>query len=332
MHQLEHVLQKIEQGSHFLVTSHARPDGDAVGSALALAQVLRKMGKTADVILADGVPVIYHPLPGAETIIHSSVIPSAKAAGHYDAAIILECDSVQRSRVEGLNGHFLINIDHHPSAKAFADINWFDHKACAVAEMIFRLAIAARVRVTPDIATCLYTAVLTDTGSFAYSPTNAHTFELARCLVEHGADPAHIAQNVYFANPISKMRLLGVALGGLRQEGAVTWMSVTRQDMLNCNALDEDTEGLVNYALSIAGVEVACFFREVAHDRVRVSIRSKGAVNVAEIAEEFGGGGHECASGFSTLGPIAAATDRVLSELRSRMLRSSSQKSSSHPS
>jgi phosphoesterase RecJ-like protein len=144
--------------------------------------------------------------------------------------------------------------------------------------------------VTPEIATCLYTAVLTDTGAFSYSPTNAHTFELARCLVEHGADPAHIAQNVYFTNPISKMRLLGVALGGLHQEGPVTWMAVTRQDMLNCGALDEDTEGLVNYALSIAGVEAALFFREVAHDRVRVSIRSKGAVNVGQIAEKFGGG------------------------------------------
>lgn len=314
MDQLEQVIQKIEQGSHFLVTSHARPDGDAVGSALALAQVLHKMGKTADVVLSDGVPVIYHPLPGAETVIHSS-----KASGRFDAAIILECDSVQRTRLEGLNGHFLINIDHHPSSKPFADINWIDPKACAVAEMVYLLAMAVRVRVTPEIATCLYTAVLTDTGAFSFSATNAHTFELARCLVEHGADPAHIAQNVYFANPISKMRLLGVALSGLHQEGSVTWMAVTRQDMLNCGALDEDTEGLVNYALSIAGVEAALFFREVAHDRVRVSIRSKGAVNVGQIAEKFGGGGHECAGGFSMEGPLATAVERVLGELRSRM-------------
>lgn len=314
MAQLAQVLQRIEEGSRFLVTSHARPDGDAVGSTLAMGQVLRKMGKTAEIVLRDGVPVIYHPLPGSDAIIHSSEI-----TGSYDAAIILECDSVQRTRLHGLEGNFLINIDHHSSAKPFADINWIDPRACAVAEMVFRLAAAARVRVTPEIATCLYTAVLTDTGAFSYSATNAHTFELARCLVEHGADPFHIAQNVYFASPISKMRLLGVALTGLHHEGPLTWMSVTRHDMENCGAIDEDSEGLVNYALGIAGIEVAVFFREVAQDRVRVSLRSKGAVNVAEIAEKFGGGGHECASGFSTEGPLAAAEQRVLKELRSRM-------------
>jgi bifunctional oligoribonuclease and PAP phosphatase NrnA len=319
MHQLEQILEKIEQGTSFLVTSHARPDGDAVGSALALAAVLRKMGKTAEVILSDGVPVIYHPLPGADAVIHA-----AEVGGPYDAAIVLECDSVQRTRLHGLDRNFMINIDHHSSAKPFADINWIDPHACAVAEMIFRLASAARIRVTPEIATCLYTAVLTDTGAFSYSATNAHTFELARCLVEHGADPFHIAQNVYFTAPISKMRLLGVALNGLHHEGKMTWMSVTRHDMLACGAMDEDTEGLVNYALGIAGIEVAVFFREVAQDRVRVSIRSKGAVNVREIAEKFGGGGHECASGFSTAGPLPAAEERVLAELRSRMPKTES--------
>jgi bifunctional oligoribonuclease and PAP phosphatase NrnA len=314
MHQLEEVLQKIEQGSRFLVTSHARPDGDAVGSALALAHILRKMGKTADVVLHDGVPVIYHPLPGADAVIHAPEVTQA-----YDAAIVLECDSVQRTRLHGLDRNFLINIDHHGSAKPFADINWIDPRACAVAEMVFRLASGARIRVTPEIATCLYTAVLTDTGAFSYSATTAHTFELARCLVEHGADPFHIAQNVYFAAPISKMRLLGVALSGLRQEGKLTGMQVTRHDMLSCGAMDEDTEGLVNYALGISGIEVALFFREMGQDRVRVSIRSKGAVNVRDIAEKFGGGGHECASGFSTEGPLPAARERVLTELRSRM-------------
>ncbi|MBZ5532444.1 MAG: bifunctional oligoribonuclease/PAP phosphatase NrnA [Acidobacteriia bacterium] len=314
MDQFEQVLQRIEQGSHFLVTSHARPDGDAVGSALAMGQVLRKMGKTAEVVLRDSVPVIYQPLPFSQTITHSPEV-----TGNFDAAIILECDSVQRTRLHGLEKYFQINIDHHTSSKAFADINWIDPRACAVAEMVFRLALAARVCVTPEIATCLYTAVLTDTGAFSYSATNAHTFELARCLVEHGADPSHIAQSVYFASPISKIRLLGAALRGLHQEGAVTWMSVTRQDMLDCGALDEDTEGLVNYALGIAGIEVAVFFREVAQTRVRVSIRSKGAVNVAELAEKFGGGGHECASGFSTEGPLSDAVVRVLAELRSRM-------------
>ena len=311
MDELEQVLKEIQQRRRFLVTSHARPDGDAIGSTLALAQLLRKMGKSAEVVLRDSVPVIYKPLPQAESIIHSSQVN-----GDYDAAIILECDSIQRTRLHGLESHFLINIDHHVSSKPFAHVNWIDPTAVATAELVFRLAKAAQVKLTPEIATCLYTALLTDTGSFCYAGTNACTFELAKYLVEHGADPGKIAQNVYFSSPTSKMRLLGAALSRLERNGAVTWMSVTRQDMERCGALEEDCEGLVNYALGISGVEVAIFFREVAQERIRVSIRSKGAVNVAEIAEKFGGGGHECAGGFSTEGPVQEAAQRVLSELR----------------
>jgi phosphoesterase RecJ-like protein len=264
--------------------------------------------------MGDSVPVIYRPLPHAETIIHTS-----RVNGSYDAAIILECDSVLRTRLQGLDGHFLINIDHHETSKPFADINWIDPSACAVAEMVYRLALAAGVKITPEIATCLYTAVLTDTGAFCYSPTSACTFELAKILVEHGADPARIAQNVYFSSPTSKMRLLGAALSNLQREGVVTWMSVTRQDMDRCGALEEDCEGLVNYALGIAGVEVAIFFRETHDERVRISIRSKGAVNVADIAGKFGGGGHTCASGFSLPGSLGQAEKKVLSELRSKL-------------
>jgi phosphoesterase RecJ-like protein len=303
MYQLAKVLQEIQQRRRFLVTSHARPDGDAIGSTLALAQILRKMGKSAEIVLADPVPVIYQPLPHSETIAHASHIN-----GEYDAAIILECDSVQRTRLQGLERHFLINIDHHISSKSFAHVNWIDPSAVATAELIFRLA--------------LYTAVLTDTGSFCYAPTNACTFELAKFLVEHGADPSKIAHNVYFSSPMSKMCLLGAALSTLQRDGAITWMSVTRQDMERFGALDEDCEGLVNYALGISGVEVAIFFREVANERIRVSIRSKGAVNVAEIAARFGGGGHECAGGFSTEGPVKDAATRILAELRSKVPQS----------
>jgi phosphoesterase RecJ-like protein len=311
MDDLAQVLQEIQQRRRFLVTSHARPDGDAIGSTLALAQVLRKMGKSGEIVLGDPVPLLYHPLPGSETIVHSSQVN-----GDYDAVIILECDSVQRTRLRGLENQFLINIDHHISSRPFANINWIDPSAVATAELIFRLAQAAQIKITPEIATCLYTAVLTDTGAFCYAPTNACTFELAKFLVEHGADPGKIAQGVYFSSPMSKMCLLGAALSRLERDGAITWMSVTRHDMERFGALEEDCEGLVNYALGIAGVEVAIFFREVAHERIRVSIRSKGAVNVAQIAQKFGGGGHECAGGFSTEGPVEEAAKRVLAELR----------------
>jgi bifunctional oligoribonuclease and PAP phosphatase NrnA len=311
---MEQVLEHIRRRRKFLLTSHARPDGDAVGSLLALAAILDTMGKTAQVVMSDPVPVIYKPLPYSETIVHSTCVD-----GSHEAAILLECDSLQRTRLQGLDKYFLFSIDHHVSAKRFADVNWIDPCACACAEMVFRLGKAAGARLTPEIATCLYTAVLADTGSFAFSNTNRRTFQLAAELVEHGADPARIAQNIYFSYPTSKMRLLGAALSNLRREGPITWMTVSREDMERSGAMEEDCEGLVNYALGIAGVEVAMFFRETADHRVRVSIRSKGAVNVSVVAEGFGGGGHECASGFALDGPLPAAIDRVLQSLRNKM-------------
>jgi bifunctional oligoribonuclease and PAP phosphatase NrnA len=311
MDQLAEVLQEIEKRQRFLVTAHARPDGDAVGSTLALAQILRKMGKSADVVLRDRVPVIYRPLPQAETIIHAS-----RGQGQYDAAIILECDSIQRTRLEGLENRFLISIDHHVSGRPFAHVNWIDPKAVATAEMVYRLAREAGVKISPEIATCLYTAVLTDTGSFMFEGTNEHTFALARELVLAGADPALCARSVYFGHSTAKMRLLGAALSNLHREGSLAWIWVTTEQMERFGAREEDCEGLVNYALSIQDVEVAAFFRELPDGRFRISLRSKGQLDVAAIAEQFGGGGHACASGCSLDGPLSIAVARIMTLLR----------------
>jgi bifunctional oligoribonuclease and PAP phosphatase NrnA len=310
---LSEVLNQIGRRNRFVLTSHARPDGDAVGSVLACGQILRTMGKQVDVVLRDGVPHIYRPLPFTDSV---KVLPIVQ--GDYEAAIILECDSVQRTRLAGLEDRFLINIDHHSSAKPFAHVNWIDPHACATAEMIFRLAREASVKVAADVATCLYTAVLTDTGSFCFSGTNERTFALARELVRCGADPVQVAQNVYFSNPASKMRILGAALSRLFVDGRLAWMYITQDDMKNSGAVEEDCEGLVNYALAMEKIEVAVFIRELSDHRYRVSLRSKGEVNVASIAELFGGGGHECASGFSIDGPLESATARVLSQLKQR--------------
>jgi bifunctional oligoribonuclease and PAP phosphatase NrnA len=314
---VQEVLQHIRDHQDFVVTSHARPDGDAVGSVLAAAQILRALGKKADVVLSDGVPVIYKPLPNAE-----SVIQTAKVNGKYDAALILECDSLQRTGIHGLDtgSRLLINIDHHASAKPFAHVNWIDSSACATAELIFELGKTAGVPITPDIATCLYTAVLTDTGSFCYQGTDEHTFEIAKQLVAAGADPARIAQKVYFANQESKMRLLGEALANLRRRGHVMWMFVSQAQMKHCNAREEDCEGLVNYALGISGVEVAIFFRELPDGHYRVSLRSKGAVDVSAVAERFQGGGHVCASGCSIEGPLSVAVERIIEHFPDQML------------
>lgn len=306
---IDQVLTSIGERDRFLVTSHARPDGDAIGSALATRQLLEALGKRVDTVMADPVPVIYRPLPHSEKIVHSRSVN-----GGYEAAIILECDSVQRTGLSGVNaaGRTLINIDHHNSAKPFADVNWIKRDACATGEMIYELVRAAGVRLTPEMATCLYTAVLTDTGSFCFMGTNAHTFALAEELVRAGAEPARVAQRVYFANPESKMRLLGEALQTMQRRGNLMWMHITQEHMRRAGALEEDCEGLVNYALGIEGIETALFFRELPDGRFRVSLRSKGAVDVAGIAERFGGGGHRCAGGCSVPGPLDRAVDAIV--------------------
>jgi phosphoesterase RecJ-like protein len=310
---LEHVLTEIERRKRFVLTSHDRADGDAVGSSLACQEILRSMGKQAEVVLRHGVPRVYQQLPFASTVIQAE-----RVNGNYDAAILLECESVQRTRLHGLENQFLINIDHHKSGRSFAHVNWIDPKAVATAEMVYRLAKEAAVKITPEIATCLYTAVLTDTGAFMFEGTSEHTFELARELVLAGADPARSARQVYFGHSTAKLRLLGAALSALQREGPLAWIWVTQEQMDRVGAKEEDCEGLVNYALSIGDVEVAAFFRELPDGRFRVSLRSKGKLDVSQIASDFGGGGHACASGCAVDGPLHAAVESILGRIRSK--------------
>src|ERR1700722_10373315 len=292
----EQIVEILRRGQRFLVTSHARPDGDAVGSMLAMGMLLRQMGKKVDIVAADRVPAVYRSLPGAGEIRHVM-----RVHGPYDAVVLLECDGLQRTRLRGLERMFHINIDHHASGKEFGELNWIDRDACSVGELVHRLVKAAGWTVPPERATCLYTTLLTDTGGFCYGGIHASTFKLAGELVEAGADPVHIAREVYFANAFSKMLLLGKALSTLTRDGALAWLWVTHQDMESVSAVEEDCEGVVNYALSTAGVEAAVFLRELPEGRIRLSLRSKmgkdgGKINVAAISERLGGGGHENAA------------------------------------
>lgn len=308
------ILAAIRGGERFLVCSHSRPDGDAIGSMLAMGMLLRQMGKRADLVAADRLPAVYRNLPGA-----GEIRTAMRVRGPYDAAILLECDGLERTRLRGLEPYVHINIDHHASGKTFGELNWIDYRACSVGELVYRMVKAAEATVTPEMATCLYTTLLTDTGGFCYGGMQASTFALASELVEAGADPVGIARDVYFNNPFSKVLLLGRALSTLRREGALAWLYVTDADMRETGAQEEDCEGVVNYALSAAGVEAAVFLRQLPEGRIRLSLRSKtrhtGAVNVAAIAERLGGGGHENAAGCTLDGPLERATDEILEAL-----------------
>jgi bifunctional oligoribonuclease and PAP phosphatase NrnA len=306
------LLQSFRSTRRFLITSHSRPDGDAVGSALALAEILEQLGCETRIVLSDPAPYIYRSLPGVEKIV------VATTAGEDDTpVIILECDSIERTGIQGLGNRPLINIDHHASGRNYGSLNWIDEHASAVAEMVYRIAVAAQVKITPSMATCLYAAILSDTGSFTYPGTTASTFEVAHQLAAHGASPSQIARNLYFTNPESKIRLLAVALSNMKLDGPVAWSWVTDSEMEKAGASAEDCEGVVNYLIGIAGVESAVFLREVsATGDFRLSIRSKGKVDVAQVAESFGGGGHRSASGCTLEGPLDAATERILTQLR----------------
>jgi phosphoesterase RecJ-like protein len=308
---ISQILDAIQHGERFLVCSHSRPDGDAVGSMLAFGMFLEQIGKRADLVTPDRVPANYRDLPGA-----GNIRSAMDVHGSYDAAILLECDGLERTGLRGMEDLFLINIDHHVSGRPYAQLNWIDRGAASVGELVYRLVKAAGARLTPEMATCLYTTVLTDTGGFSYGALSESTFALARELVLAGADPVSIAKEVYFSAPASKIMLLGAALNNLHREGSLAWLWITNEDMVRTHAAEEDCEGIVNFALSIAGIEGAVFLRELPEGRIRLSLRSKGRINVAAIAERLGGGGHENASGCTLNGPLEQALGVILAEMR----------------
>jgi len=308
---IEAILDVLRRGERFLVCSHSRPDGDAVGSMLAMAMLLTQMGKHVDLVAADRVPNIYRGLPGAGDICFAMTV-----YGPYDAVILLECDGLERTKLRGLEKYYLINIDHHSTGRNYGHLNWIDRQAASVGELVHRLVKASGGKVTPEMASCLYVTVLTDTGGFCYGGTRASTFALAEELVSAGADPIRIAQEIYFSTSASKLLLLGAALSTLRREGRLAWLWVTHHDMVRTCAAEEDCEGIVNYAVSIDGVEGAVFLRELPEGRIRASMRSKGRVDVSSIAARLGGGGHENASGVTLDGPLPLALEKILAALR----------------
>jgi phosphoesterase RecJ-like protein len=308
---LVEIVRVIAKGERFLVISHSRPDGDAVGSMLALGEVLRQLGKQADMVTADRVPEVYRRLPGANMLRSAT-----RVVGPYDAVILLECDGIERAGLEGLDQFLLINIDHHVTAEPYAHLNWIDCKAVSVGAMVYRLAKAAGAKITPAMATCLYTTVLTDTGGFCYGSLQASTFAMAHDLIEAGADAGEIAREIYFSTPLSKVKMMAAALNTLNCEGEIAWLWITDDDIASAGANDEDTEGIVNVAIGIAGIEAAVFARELNDGTVRLSLRAKGKVKVAAIAEKLGGGGHENSAGCTLEGPLGRALGQILGELR----------------
>jgi phosphoesterase RecJ-like protein len=313
---LSQVVELIESKHRFLITGHARPDGDSIGSSLALYWGLRALHKDVVVVMRDPIPPAYQELPGAGEVQTRPAIDEL-----YDAAFVIECSNLDRPGLPGLEKQFIVNIDHHTTTALFGHINWIDPTAAAVGEMIYNLCKALGININQPIAECVYAALLSDTGSFHYANTTERTFKIASELVRRGARPAHVARALYESHSFGKVKLLGHVLSTLRRDatGRVAWVTMTREMMEAADATEDDLEGIVNHPLSIRDVEAAVFFKEIRPGHFRISLRSKGNVDVSKIAEHFGGGGHKYASGCTVIGTQDSVENRVLSSLQSAL-------------
>jgi len=293
------IADEIRNRQRFVLSSHVRPDGDAIGSQLAMAFALWQLGKEVHLVNHDAPPTPMMVFPGVPKI---EVAKRVEDPG--DAVIVMECGELSRTGVEGFERGFVINIDHHLGNTSYGTLNWFDTSAAACGEMVFDLVRELGVELTPEIATHVYIAILTDTGSFHYSNISPRTFDICRQCVEAGIDPPGIAGALYDSNSLGRLKLFGAVMSKMELDpsGHVATMYVDQKLANDCGGTYEDTEGIVNLPLTVKDIEAVAFFKEAGTDDWRVSMRSKGEVDVNAIAKQLGGGGHKNASGCSAKG------------------------------
>lgn len=309
---LSQVVELIENKDAFAITTHFKPDGDGVGSSLGLYWLLRSLGKSADVVVHGEVPIAYRSLPGADDIRNVSKVDQS-----YDAVFVIECSDLDRPGIAGLESQFTVNIDHHTTSEHFGSINWIDSTASAVGEMIYNLCKAIGGRITREIAECVYMALVTDTGSFHFSNTSDRTLKVASELIKAGALPSKIGEAVYNNYPWSRIELMRRVLETVRRDesGRIALMRQTREMGDDSGSVDGDNNGFVNIPLAARDVLAAVYIREVDDNRYRVSLRSKGDIDVAKVAENFGGGGHKNAAGLPIDGNWEDAESRIVAAL-----------------
>lgn len=303
------IREEVMRRQRFLLTSHARPDGDSIGSQLAMAFALDALGKQVRITNADSAPDHYQDFPGMDRIeIASSV------SADVDAVIVMECSDLSRTAVSGLDGHFVINIDHHAGNRMYGAVNWHDESAAACGEMVFQIIRELGVPLSLEIATHIYLAILTDTGSFHHSNITPRTFDICRQTVEAGVNPAAMARRVFDSNSFGKLKLIGALLDSMElvDEGrlAVLYMDDAMLDACHCT--HNDTEGLINLPLTAREIQAVVFFKAGPQGEVRVSMRSKYDVDVRQVAGVFGGGGHKNAAGFTVTEPLETARPRIV--------------------
>jgi len=310
--EIQLVTSALRERRRFVISSHSRPDGDSIGSQLAMAFALRALGKDVTVVNLDPAAHQFMAFPGVRDIRIAATVE-----GDFDAAIVMECSDYARTGVRGLDRYFTINIDHHPGNTGYGQINWFDPSAAACAEMVFDVVQALGVPLSVEIATHVYIAILTDTGSFHFSNLSPRTFEICRQLLEAGVDPVRIARQVYDSSSLGRLKLCGAIMTGLQVDptGRIAVLYVDRAMAKATGASYEDTEGVINQPLTVKELQAVVFFKQTEGDEYRVSLRSKGDVDIGAVAKQFGGGGHKNAAGCTVTGHIDELRNSVVSKV-----------------
>jgi bifunctional oligoribonuclease and PAP phosphatase NrnA len=314
---IEDLVASIRSNQRFLVATHVRPDGDAIGSVLSMVHILQLLGKAADPYCRDPVPTAYTFLPAAGSIGHTVPGPGPSL---YDVAILVDCGEFLRvgpPLAESIRKvPFLVSIDHHVSHTSFGDLFWNTTSASSTCEMLYDLCLRLPLAIDSDLATTLYTGLLADTGSFRFSNTNQRVLEIAANLVAAGADPAFIAEQVYDSASVEGLRLLARVLATLsfHANGRLATAQMSRKMFSETAANPADAEGFINFLRSVKPVEMAMLFREGTEGNVHVSMRSKGDVDVASFAQRQGGGGHRHAAAFEVSGRLGAIRSRFTDE------------------
>ncbi|MFZ5816395.1 MAG: DHH family phosphoesterase [Bacillota bacterium] len=310
----------IGDAQRILFFMHVQPDGDSIGSSLGMIRALRQMGKEAIMVGVDPIPLLYRFLPGWDTL----YVPWQQVEGEWDLSCFLDCGDLQRVG-EALpvvqRGKSTLNIDHHTTNTVYAAYNYLDFSAAAVGELAYRLLREIGAPIDTETALCLYTSLVTDTGSFKYDSTGPSTHRVAADLIELGVKPYEVATAIYESETPSRLRLLSRALQTLQvdESGKIAWITIPRAMLAETGATDDEIEGIVNYARAVAGVEVGMLFKETVDGRIRVGLRSRRQVDVGAIALSFGGGGHARAAGCTRSEPMDEAVRQLLAAVRAAL-------------
>jgi len=317
MRPIDEVVKRIRRGKVFLISSHINLEGDSLGSELALAYILKRLRKKFFIYNMSGLPRNYRFLPLLDFL-------KIKRIKEFDTAIILDCSESNRlGEVKKMltSDKVIINIDHHPDNNYFGTVNWVEPTASAVGELIYKLYKKLKIPLNRDVALCLYTAIMTDTGGFRNENTTSSTHRIIAHLLKYGFKPSSVFENVYEGHSLSRMKLLGLGFDNLKMDKKrkIAWMTISQEMLKKAKADLDDIEGFVEIIRSLKGVKLAILFQELSDNKIKIGFRSREGIDAGKLASIFGGGGHFAASGCIVEGKLEKVEKMVIDRIKKEL-------------